>query len=176
MKWITATAILVLTIGRALAGDLPDSSKTPGKALDAVPDAQAAECLTKLMKQPVKAGQSISHEMLCHDLYTTCIRNVTKEEKDQVYKNYSLPGGDHTGVCSGSEGCEIDHLISLEIGGANDEKNLWPQPYQGTWNAHLKDQLEKHFQKMICANQIPLAEAQKEISTNWIEAYKKYIQ
>jgi hypothetical protein len=29
---------------------------------------------------------------------------------------------------------------------------------------------------MICENQIPLAEAQKEISTNWIEAYKKYIQ
>jgi hypothetical protein len=175
MKWITATAILVLTISRALAGELPDSSKTPGKALDAVPDAQAAECLTKLMKQPVRVGQSISHDMLCHHLYTTCIRNVTQAEKKKVYENYRL-SGDYEGFCSGTEGCEVDHLISLEIGGANDEKNLWPQPYQGTWNAHQKDQLEKHFQKMICENQIPLAEAQKEISTNWIEAYKKYIQ
>ena len=101
---------------------------------------------------------------------------MTQQKKEQVYKSYGMPGGDHTGACSGAEGCEVDHLISLEIGGANDEKNLWPQPYEGTRNAHLKDQLEKHFQKLVCGNQIPLAEAQKEISTNWIEAYKKYIK
>jgi hypothetical protein len=128
------------------------------------------------MKKSVKVGEAISHDMLCHHLYTTCIRNVTKEEKEQAYKNYGLPGGDHTGYCSGSEGCEVDHLISLEIGGANDIKNLWPQPYQGTRNAHMKDQVEKHFQKLICENKITLEEAQKEISTDWEAAYDKFVK
>jgi hypothetical protein len=32
-------------------------------------------------------------------------------------------------------GRRIDHLISLELGGANTVDNLWPQPYDGEWNA-----------------------------------------
>ena len=58
--------------------------------------------------------------------------------------------GNHQGECRGSEGCEIDHLISLEIGGSNDITNLWPQPFQGTWNAHMKDALENYFHKSMC--------------------------
>jgi hypothetical protein len=37
----------------------------------------------------------------------------------------------------------VDHLVSLEIGGANTVQNLWPQSYDTTpWNAHVKDKLE----------------------------------
>jgi len=36
---------------------------------------------------------------------------------------------------------EVDYLITPELGGATDIRNLWP--YGDTvWNAHVKDQLE----------------------------------
>jgi hypothetical protein len=46
--------------------------------------------------------------------------------------------------------CEIDHLISRELGGADDVKNFWPQPY-GThaWNAVLKDRVENRLHKEV---------------------------
>ena len=161
-----------LLTGVARAGDLPDSTKTPGVPLHAVP-AEAAACLSRLMGQTVRTGEPISRDMLCADRYTTCIRDVTDGEKKRVYQRYGL-SNNRAGYCSGPEGCEVDHLISLEIGGANDINNLWPQPYQGTtWNARVKDDLEKELQKMVCAGRISLEQAQKEIATDWISARKK---
>jgi hypothetical protein len=175
MKRTLPVTILLLVVTQAFAADLPDSAKTPGVALDTVPDAQAAKCLSRLTGHAVRIGQTITREILCTDKYTTCIRDVSEETKTKVYASYGLQG-DHAGYCSGSQGCEVDHLVSLEIGGSNDEKNLWPQPYQGTtWNAHVKDQLEKRLQKMVCDGDIPLDQARQEISTNWIDAYKKYV-
>ena len=41
---------------------------------------------------------------------------------------------------------ELDHLISLELGGAPaDVANLWPEPWTGDANAHQKDAVETHF-------------------------------
>jgi hypothetical protein len=68
--------------------------------------------------------------------------------------------------------CEDDHLESLEIGGSNDNSNRWPQPWP---EAKLKDKLENKLHELVCSNQIDLAEAQKEISTDWPTAYRKYI-
>jgi len=101
-------------------------------------------------------------------------RSVPTSEKDAVYEAYGA--GTCEAFCSGPQGCEIDHLISLELGGANTSDNLWPQPYDGEWNAHDKDRLENKLHKMICVEKsISLKDAQREIATNWIEAYKKYI-
>jgi hypothetical protein len=177
MKRLVAAAILLLGITPAFADDLPDHTKTPGVPLTGVPsdDPKTAPCLTRLVGHTVRVGEPITLQMLCHPDYSTCIRDVKEEEKKKVYESYGL-AGDHTGYCSGSEGCEIDHLISLELGGSNDQKNLWPQPYQGTdWNAHVKDHLENRLKEMVCKNNLPLAQAQKEISTNWIDAYKQHI-
>ena len=56
------------------------------------------------------------------------------------------------------------------------EDNLSPKPYDGDWNAHDKDRLENEFKKMVCVDKtITLEEAQCEISTEWIAAYKEYI-
>lgn len=62
--------------------------------------------------------------------YTKKVRNVTESEKKKVYSEYGL-SGNNQGFCKGTQGCEIDHLIPLEIGGSNDISNLWPQPYFG---------------------------------------------
>jgi len=70
---------------------------------------------------------------------------------------------------------EVDYLITPALGGADDIHNLWPQSYKATvWNAEVKDSLEDHLRDLVCDGQLDLATAQREIATNWIEAYKKY--
>jgi anti-sigma factor RsiW len=70
---------------------------------------------------------------------------------------------------------EVDYLITPELGGAADIRNLWPQPYSATvWNAHVKDQLEDRLHQLVCDGQLDLATAQHDIATDWIAAYKKY--
>jgi hypothetical protein len=70
---------------------------------------------------------------------------------------------------------EVDYLITPELGGATDIRNLWPEPYQNTvWNAHVKDQLEDRLHRMVCHGEVDLATAQHDISTDWIAAYRKY--
>ncbi len=72
---------------------------------------------------------------------------------------------------------EEDHLISLELGGApSDPMNLWPQPYTNdvggqNLGARDKDRVEGWLHREVCAGRKTLAEAQREISTNWVAAY-----
>jgi hypothetical protein len=75
-----------------------------------------------------------------------------------------------------TQGCEVDHLISIEIGGSNEQTNLWPQPYSGLqWTAHVKDRLENFYHDQVCSGKILLTTAQKEIADDWVAAYKKRI-
>ena len=70
---------------------------------------------------------------------------------------------------------EVDYLITPELGGATDIRNLWPEPYEdAVWNAHVKDQLEDRLHRMVCHGEVDLATAQRDISTDWIAAYRKY--
>jgi hypothetical protein len=70
---------------------------------------------------------------------------------------------------------DVDYLITPELGGATDIRNLWPEPNQDTvWNAHVKDQLEARLHRMVCHGDVDLATAQRDISTDWIAAYRKY--
>jgi hypothetical protein len=100
-------------------------------------------------------------------------RSVSEAEKKQVYARYGI--AKCAGYCAGRQGCEIDHLISLELGGSNDITNLWPQPYDGEWSAHHKDQLENKLHELVCSSKITLKEAQQDISSDWVSAYKRYI-
>jgi len=70
---------------------------------------------------------------------------------------------------------EVDYLITPALGGADDIRNLWPQPYaSGDWNAHVKDALEDYLHDQVCAGNVDLPTAQRDISANWIAAYRKY--
>jgi hypothetical protein len=74
---------------------------------------------------------------------------------------------------------ELDHLISLELGGnPEDPANLWMQPFERR-GAHLaasgqgaesKDVLENRLHREVCAGQITLSDAQREISGDWTTA------
>jgi hypothetical protein len=142
----------------AFAVDSPNPSLTPGAVRTTNP---ADICSTATNK-----------------ITTKTVRNVPESLKKQVYLEYGLPGGNNTGYCNVKDGCEIDHLISLELGGSNDIKNLWPQPYTSEWNARMKDVLENKMHVLAClkVNPVPLPQLQKEISTDWKSAYTKYIK
>jgi len=72
---------------------------------------------------------------------------------------------------------ELDYLIAPELGGADDPRNFWPQPYHATvWTAHVKDALEDRLHDLVCEQQVSLETAQQEIARDWISAYKKYFQ
>jgi hypothetical protein len=92
------------------------------------------------------------------------VRNVSTSEKDQVYAEY--------GIASHSPGqYEVDHLVSLELGGSNDVANLWPEAASPTPGFHQKDQVENYLHDQVCTGAIPLATAQQEIATNWLAVY-----
>jgi len=72
---------------------------------------------------------------------------------------------------------EVDYLITPALGGADDVRNLWPQPYaSGEWNAHVKDALEDYLHSQVCEGKLDLATAQQDISKDWIAAYRKYFR
>ena len=85
---------------------------------------------------------------------------------------------DHYGIDRpGARAYELDYLIAPELGGADDPKNYWPQPYGvSEWNAHVKDALEDRLHELVCENKLSLATAQDDISKNWILAYQKYFR
>jgi hypothetical protein len=88
--------------------------------------------------------------------------------KEEVFREYGMSA-------ARPQYFEIDFLITPELGGSNDIRNLWPEPYRApVWNAHVKDQLEDKLRDMVCNGEIDLATAQHDIAADWILAYKKY--
>jgi hypothetical protein len=88
----------------------------------------------------------------------------------KVFEEYRIGGADPRAY-------EVDYLVTPALGGADDIRNLWPHSYSATvWNARIKDALEDRLRHMVCEGDLDLSEAQKEIATNWIGAYKKYFQ
>jgi hypothetical protein len=107
--------------------------------------------------------------LLCTPGYSKSVRHVSGSTKHKVYEEYGITSRKPAEY-------EVDHLISLELGGSNDIQNLWPQSYvTQPWNAHKKDVLENKLHQLVCSGQIPLHQAQYEIAHDWIAAYKKYV-
>jgi len=95
-------------------------------------------------------------------------RAVPTSLRRKVFDEYGMPE-------DRADAFEVDYLITPELGGAEDIRNLWPQPYTETeWNAHVKDALENRLHEMVCSGEIDLATAQHDIASDWISAYKKY--
>ncbi|MCU1302808.1 MAG: hypothetical protein JWQ87_3092 [Candidatus Sulfotelmatobacter sp.] len=110
---------------------------------------------------------AVTVQDICIPGYTKLVRQVPAAVKQQVYAAYGRRP--RKSVC-----CEVDHLISLELGGSNRAANLWPEPYDILWNARVKDKLENRLHKMVCAGELALPTAQKAIAKDWIAAYQRY--
>jgi hypothetical protein len=104
---------------------------------------------------------------VCTSGYSKTVRNVSQAEKDQIYAEYGIPS--HVPYQY-----EIDHDISLELGGSNDPTNLWPEPNDKS-TGNTKDALEDKLHELVCVNQISLVDAQAAIKGDWTVAYRKYV-
>jgi uncharacterized protein YceK len=105
-------------------------------------------------------------EAICKSGYAKSVRNVPDSEKNQVYAEY--------GIMSHTPGqYEVDHLVSLELGGSNDISNLWPELASPTPGFHEKDKVENYLHSQVCSGAISLQQAQIEIATNWLEVYNQ---
>lgn len=149
------------------------SARLPGQAAPRRPDpvASADQKAPPLLPDSTMtpgAVLPVTRADICVPGYTKKVRNVPSNVKKQVYAEY--------GIQSHKPGeFEVDHLISLELGGSNSIKNLWPQSYRTQpWNARVKDALENELHAEVCDGRLDLAKAQHDIATDWIAAYKKY--
>lgn len=107
---------------------------------------------------------------------TATVRKVTGAEKLAVYRRYGMTGPSGTFPGTSVQGpWEVDHLVSLELGGSNDITNLWPESYSQAMGAHQKDALENRLHHMVCADLLTVEEAQHDIATDWVAAYRKYV-
>ncbi len=108
------------------------------------------------------------------------IRDVCGEQRDEavgavpismqrrVFLEYGMPDARPSDY-------EVDFLITPELGGAEDIRNLWPEPHSSTvWNSYVKDDLETYLHQQVCAGKLDLKTAQHDIATDWVSAYKKY--
>jgi hypothetical protein len=65
----------------------------------------------------------------------------------------------------------LDHLVPLALGGSNDSANLWPQPTGAQPGQAEKDALEGVLRERVCAGDLALSEAQRQIALNWLSHY-----
>lgn len=149
-----STTLLGL-LGVALA--VSSSGMQPGSSPPLLPDAS---------KTPGDV-LDVTKADICVPGYTKKVRNVPTTVKKQVFTSYHIAN-------PGKGEFEVDHLISLELGGSNSIKNLWPQSYKTQpWNAHVKDALENRLHKDICSGSIDMKVAQQAIAKDWIACYKQ---
>jgi hypothetical protein len=96
------------------------------------------------------------------------VREVPAPLQQKVFQEYGIKD-------QPAQDFEVDYLITPGLGGSDDVRNLWPEPHaNATWNSYVKDQLETRMHQMVCAHELSLEEAQHEIASDWIAAYKKH--
>lgn len=143
----------LVSAGASCAADLPDPRITPG-ALNP------------------EVTQANLHE-------TVCVKGYTKKNRPPAYFTNKLKKAQikqYGYLNTDPRDYEEDHLIALSIGGAaRDPLNLWPAPRKTEWGAERKNQLEFVLYRLVCAGDVPLAEAQRAMATNWIEAWRRYV-
>ncbi len=144
--------------GTGNAPAIGERTKTSGcVSNNALPDSQCT---------PGAIITDATKEQICTPGYSKNVRDVPTSEKEQVYAEY--------GITHHSPGeYEVDHLVSLELGGSNNIANLWPEPAAPRPGFHEKDKVENYLHDQVCRGAMSLQQAQAEIATNWLAVYRR---
>lgn len=125
---------------------------------------------------PGKANPNVTEgnigSTICVPLWTGKVRpptSYTNKIKFALMDAQHIPRAD-------ARQFELDHELSIEDGGdPSSPLNLWLQPYRGKyctkWCSQDKDMLETMLKRLVCKGTIPLAEAQRELQTDWVAAW-----
>jgi hypothetical protein len=124
---------------------------------------------------PGGINPSITAEMLTNSGFRTrCIRNcqTSEAQKHVTYTWYDIQkprsnSGEH-------QVCELDHLVPLELGGADGLGNIWPEcgpdstALPGRY-FKVKDRIENYLADEVKAGRISLDAAQRGIASDWTQ-------
>jgi len=125
-----------------------------------------------MQKTPGEADPKATKEEICQRGYATKNRHVTQATKKKVYELYGITDRKPNEY-------QIDHLISLCLGGTNSIKNLWPQPilfldqHNRNAGAIQKDVVEKELCRKVCKGELSLEEARDIEVNRWFRYYKQ---
>jgi len=96
-------------------------------------------------------------------------QGVTAAMEQKVFARYKLPWSLRAEF-------KIDHLIPVELGGADTIDNLWPQRIRmRPYGADRKELLAEVLSERIRSGQLTLAQAQEQISHDWIDAFIDHV-
>jgi len=105
---------------------------------------------------------------------TKCERDqaTDKRAKEQTYAYYGIKRPSHN--TGRNQVCELDHLVSLELGGADTLDNIWPQCGPSGVALKLryfkqKDKVENYLASQVKTGNMSLEEAQKGIAADWTQ-------
>jgi hypothetical protein len=159
LGWALAAACGLVVLGLFLVRSVinrQDYSR-PSAAIVSLPDSRLTPGAALLESRQAVCAQSSAKN-----------KAVPVALQRSVFQEYGITGAEPRAY-------EVDYLITPALGGADDIHNLWPHSYSATvWNAEVKDALEDRLRELVCDGNLDLTEAQREIATDWIAAYKKY--
>ena len=134
-------------------------TRTSGCKLAANPDRRCS---------PGAYYRNLTRSVICSPTFrTSTYRNVPTAEKHADEQEYGL-----TPKPYGSS-LEIDHIVSLELGGSNNLANLFPEDAGLGPGYRAKDRLENRLHDLVCSGKISLRSAQQQIAANWQALYQK---
>lgn len=115
---------------------------------------------------PGAISSGLTRAVICSGSFrTSTIRNVTDATKHAVEVAYGMQPRPY------GRTIEIDHIVSLELGGANDPANLFPEPGTAPASYHAKDALENRLHALVCDGRMALRTAQQRIAADWQALY-----
>jgi len=163
--FVFSLALLVTSQVQAASPNALHSSVS-SQRLSSAAQCQAQGALSDPKCTPGAIFAGVTASQVCTPGYSKSVRNVPTSVKTQVYASY--------GILTHAPGeYEIDHYIALELGGSNEVTNLWPEPASPVPGFHEKDKVENYLHAQVCSGAMALDEAQHEISTNWLDVYKR---
>ena len=127
--------------GCVAVGNMPDETCTPGHIFP-----------------------NTTKEQICVPGYSRKARSVSSSQKERIYASY--------GIRSRTAGeYNVDHLISLQLGGSNDDANLWPEAAEPRPGYHEKIKVENFLHGELCGGEITLKEAQRLVGQHWRDVH-----
>jgi hypothetical protein len=173
-RLLLAVAGLLVSLATAVAATAapPPTLFDVGKTVLLAKRVLTSECTRAvrpdLRCSPGAVSSRLTKRVLCSDSFRTgSIRNVPQSEKFELERAYGMAARSY------GRTLEIDHIVSLELGGSNDVANLFPERGIGRANYHAKDKLENRLHAMVCAGSISLRRAQREIAADWVALYSR---
>ena len=168
MRAVAATlAIVAFTAGYAAGAHDPPAGASTCISRGGLPD---RHCTPGALDRRVT--QRNMARTICHPGYSQTVRPPTS------YTNrLKVEGiGEYGFADSNLSDYEEDHLIAISLGGSpTSPRNLWPEPHAGRWGSLTKDKLEWLLYRRVCAGTYRLGAARRDLSGNWVAAYKRLL-